>query len=957
MADNAERLIIDLEARVTQFEKAFQRASKTANDNWKSIEARGQQAASKLDAGFAKSMKPRSIKLDVPTREISTLQSALDHLHVPEGLNFEHLKGSIGGLAAGLGLNEVRKFADEWTNAGNRIVSATQDAGKLPATLEAVSMIAERSRGSLEQAAQVYASLTRASKEFGGTQAQTAIATETVIKALTMSGSNTSQIEGALSDLAQGLQRGVLQGQELKALLGEVPAIADAIAKEFGVSVGEVKELGTEGKLTSDRVFKALVSAAGDVNKAFANTKPTIEQSFAVLETAATRFVGQNAMMQTATGATAAALQGLGNHFNTLASGAGALGLILATRLVANGLTPIATSMLAGARATASAAAAQIEFSSIVGTSIIRLGAASIAARGLSAALSLVGGPVGAALLGATAAATYFAARAQEAEERSKSYAQALTDLKAKADAAASGVKGVGDAVAETSAKMNAVEINRLNQQLKEAEHDAADAAEALRQFAVFVENVKPPAGADQLKGFFALVEQALHGDAQAALAAQNAIADLANSNPDFQDLADGFNPLLEKLAGIRASIAATKAAISGLNAPAPASTGPNPFGALDVPGIKAQMGADYLKNRLDDAKNSDATRARQKMAEMLGAAGGTVTPEQAYKAGLKEIAIEDAPSGKRRGGGGAHHKSDADQDADQDAADEKKVTDQIAELQKQAREQQAVAAATNGLTEGTLAYNTAKQAAIELAKNNVEASSADGQQITSLTAKIEAQKDALEKADEAKKKLAEAGEFMKDGFADALDSIIVKGESAQQVFANLAKTLESALLKSLLTGGGSFGGLFGGTSGGLFGGIGKMLGFADGGQITGPGTGTSDSILARVSAGEFVVNAKATKSNLGLLHALNNGKLPGFATGGLVGSSSTASPTLGGSGGVAGANLNFSHKIEVNGGGGTSEQNQDLAKQISAQIERATRDQVGRELRAQMRPGGALNR
>ena len=59
----------------------------------------------------------------------------------------------------------------------------------------------------------------------------------------------------------------------------------------------------------------------------------------------------------------------------------------------------------------------------------------------------------------------------------------------------------------------------------------------------------------------------------------------------------------------------------------------------------------------------------------------------------------------------------------------------------------------------------------------------------------------------------------------------------------------------------------------------------ADGGAISGPGTGTSDSILSRLSNGEFVVRAAAT-SYYGpdLLHAINSMRLPRFATGGVVG-------------------------------------------------------------------------
>jgi len=53
---------------------------------------------------------------------------------------------------------------------------------------------------------------------------------------------------------------------------------------------------------------------------------------------------------------------------------------------------------------------------------------------------------------------------------------------------------------------------------------------------------------------------------------------------------------------------------------------------------------------------------------------------------------------------------------------------------------------------------------------------------------------------------------------------------------------------------------------------------YAEGGLIQGPGTGTSDSILARVSAGEYIVPAATARANLGLLQSL-----PRFQTGGTV--------------------------------------------------------------------------
>jgi len=69
---------------------------------------------------------------------------------------------------------------------------------------------------------------------------------------------------------------------------------------------------------------------------------------------------------------------------------------------------------------------------------------------------------------------------------------------------------------------------------------------------------------------------------------------------------------------------------------------------------------------------------------------------------------------------------------------------------------------------------------------------------------------------------------------------------------------------------------------------------FNTGGLISGPGSGTSDSILARLSRGEFIVNAKSTQKHLPLLEQLNGGgEVPGFSDGGLFGGSFGAPPVV----------------------------------------------------------------
>lgn len=96
---------------------------------------------------------------------------------------------------------------------------------------------------------------------------------------------------------------------------------------------------------------------------------------------------------------------------------------------------------------------------------------------------------------------------------------------------------------------------------------------------------------------------------------------------------------------------------------------------------------------------------------------------------------------------------------------------------------------------------------------------------------------------------------------------------------------------------------------------VAAIAGMADGGLVTGPGGPRQDNQLRRLSSGEFVVNAKATSQNRALLEALNTGRLPGLADGGMVGrlNAATASvPTRAGA--TAGSSLTFAPQVDARG-------------------------------------------
>lgn len=135
----------------------------------------------------------------------------------------------------------------------------------------------------------------------------------------------------------------------------------------------------------------------------------------------------------------------------------------------------------------------------------------------------------------------------------------------------------------------------------------------------------------------------------------------------------------------------------------------------------------------------------------------------------------------------------------------------------------------------------------------------------------------------------------VENAFATMFEQIGSGAKSAKDAFADFARSVISAInriaaqkIAETLFGGMSKGGGLGGMISGLF----KWAGFASGGYVTGPGTTTSDSIPARLSAGEYVLRAEAVRRvGVDFLHALNGGLFGprwsgpslAFADGGLV--------------------------------------------------------------------------
>ncbi|WP_304229375.1 tape measure protein [Phascolarctobacterium succinatutens] len=181
-------------------------------------------------------------------------------------------------------------------------------------------------------------------------------------------------------------------------------------------------------------------------------------------------------------------------------------------------------------------------------------------------------------------------------------------------------------------------------------------------------------------------------------------------------------------------------------------------------------------------------------------------------------------------------------------------------------------------------------------AEDELEKGKAEANKAGSYEEKVRLMNEALQKYDEEQQKIntiskiqQTSNQLAKD-FSGAITDWITGAQSFGDAMKSIMKQLIAQLIQAAIyativaacTGGG------GGFAARWSKAFGK--GLATGGSVAGPGTGTSDSIPAMLSNGEYVLNAQAVdRLGVPFLNGLNTGRLRGFASGGLVGSGGVA--------------------------------------------------------------------
>lgn len=152
--------------------------------------------------------------------------------------------------------SQTLKYADSFTELQNRMRLVTDSQNEMVAATNTVFDISLRTNQAVGATSAVYQRFAKNADTLKISQKQVAELTETVSKAVAMSGASSASAEAALMQFGQAMASGELRGAELNSVMEQTPALAQAIADGLGVSVGALKDMGKTENFRSPKLLK-----------------------------------------------------------------------------------------------------------------------------------------------------------------------------------------------------------------------------------------------------------------------------------------------------------------------------------------------------------------------------------------------------------------------------------------------------------------------------------------------------------------------------------------------------------------------------------------------------------------------------------------------------------------------------------------------------------------------------
>lgn len=271
----------------TEQQRTAAAAQRVATEQQKTATAQGRAATTAAQAAAAQSRAAAAaLRL-----EQAQARGAAQARRYAGAMNAVRTALAFAGVSVTAGA--IVGMGDAYTTLQNKLqVVATSQAQVNELTNEMFDL-ANRTRSEVGATTQAFVRFDRAMLRLGRSQQDTIRLTETINKALIISGATTQEAQSSLLQLSQAFNAGRLSGDEFRSVSENMPIVLDALARSMGVPVGALKDLGAKGKITSEQLITALDLIESKVDAAFAKTVPTMAQAFVVLRNSATQFFGE----------------------------------------------------------------------------------------------------------------------------------------------------------------------------------------------------------------------------------------------------------------------------------------------------------------------------------------------------------------------------------------------------------------------------------------------------------------------------------------------------------------------------------------------------------------------------------------------------------------------------------------------------------------------------------------
>ncbi|WP_284958434.1 tape measure protein [Enterobacter cloacae] len=226
-------------------------------------------------SGLLKAQGKANKSLDSIGNSATTAAKKMDELQT-------NINRVAGAIAASLVVDWGKAFlvaADNMSQINARIERLTGSAASASQTMQNLMRISSATGGSLQDTTKLWETLSTALRDTGATNGQIIQLTETLQKIGRIGGSSSEEMANALRQFGQSISSGTIRAEEFNSILEQMPELARQIAAGMGVSIGELRQLMLDGKLTAEDALNAIQKQTGSVNAEFEKLPRTLSQA------------------------------------------------------------------------------------------------------------------------------------------------------------------------------------------------------------------------------------------------------------------------------------------------------------------------------------------------------------------------------------------------------------------------------------------------------------------------------------------------------------------------------------------------------------------------------------------------------------------------------------------------------------------------------------------------------